>query len=338
MKKKKKGKPREQVFLGGNTIQEKMFNYYIKEMEEKTENFNTKNNLDTNFCVFQSIPDKNKVIDTIFNLSYFYNNNFVGNKDFMHIPTISQITQNFTRYPIMLVSKKDKDGADEILGATTIKIENNSSISSNPYFPSKNEYVLSITGILSNSNAFDENGNKIRGIGKELYKSAIKGAYKLNEEENIRLVCEIDCRNVNSIKSILKAVKELQNEKYKVKLCVTGYYEIYNSDKKLVEAPTLILEVDLEGEKNFNNVQTQFSYLQCNFAELYSDLANVIKANTKERKRYLNIIKENLVVYHSIKPINVENLKIDVGNTADGNDRVPIANPLEIDYVVDNIN
>ena len=61
-------------------------------------------------------------------------------------------------------------------------------------------------------NAVDKNGNKIRGLGRELFKSAIKGAYELNKDKKVRLICEVDCRNTNSLYSVCKAVKELQEE------------------------------------------------------------------------------------------------------------------------------
>lgn len=333
MKKKKKVKPRKQMFLG-NTLQEKAFNYYIEEMEEITENFKEKYASNIEFNLFQTVSKKNNVIDMIFNLAYFYDTNFTGNKDFMHIPAINQIAQNFTHFPIMLATQKNQYGVDEILGVTTIKMENNSSITDNPYFPTKNENILSITGVLTKHNAVDRNGNKIKGIGKELYKSAIKGAYELNKEKNIRLICEIDCRNANSLKSISNAVKELQQEGIPVRICIPGYYEIYNKEKTLVEAPTFILEVDLNGEKNISQTVTKFSYLQCNSANLFSDLVQVIQNNTKEKRKYLNIRNKDFVIYHSIKPIDASNVELEIGFTAEGNDRIPISKPVEIEYAI----
>ena len=337
MKKKKKSKPRKQMYFLGNTMQEKTFNYYIREMEEKTEDFNLRNaSSNVDFHLFQTIPEKNKILNTIFDLAYFYDTNFTGNKDFMHIPSVKQIAKNFVKYPVMLATQKDEYGAEEILGATTVKIENNSSISDNPYFPTKNESVLSITGVLTKYNAMDKFGNKIKGIGKELYKSAIRGAYELNKEKTVRLICEIDCRNINSLISISKAIKELQEENLPVKLCMPGYYEIYDKKNNLLEAPTFMLEVDLTGDKNINQTLTKFSYLQCNSANLFKDLVQVIKSNTKERKKYINICGKDIVIYHSIKPIDALNIELEIGTAAEGNNRVPLSKPLEIEYVIGN--
>ena len=261
--KKKKAKPRKQMYYLGNTLRDKVFNYYINEMEEKEENFNLISTSNVEFNLLQTVQEKSRIIDLIFSLAYFYDVNFTGNKDFMHVPTINQIIQNFIQYPILLATRKEKNGIEDILGVATIKIENNKSITDNICFPTKNENILSITGVLTKYNALDKHGIKIKGIGKELYKSAIKGAYELNKEKNIRLICEIDCRNINSLKSISNAVRELNQESIPVKLFISGYYEIYDKTKKLKEAPTFILEIDLNGEKKINQTLTKFSYLKC---------------------------------------------------------------------------
>lgn len=336
-KKKKKGKPREQMYFLENTLQEKTFNYYIKEMEEKTKSFKLKSALDVEFYLFQKMLEKSNIIDMVFNLAYFYDTNFTGNKDFMHTPTIDKIIQSFTRYPILLATQKNQYGAEEILGATIIKFENNVSILDNPYFPTKNENVLSITGVLTKQSAFDLKGNKIKGIGKELYKSAIKGAYELNKNKTIRLICEIDCRNVNSLNSISNAVRELQQENIPIQLYISGYYEIYDKNKNLTEAPTFILEIDLNGERNIKNTLTKFSYLQCDSESLFQDLVEVIKGNTEEERKYFNIHDKHIVIFHSIKSINALNVELEVGRTAEGNDRIPLSKPVEMEYVIGDI-
>ena len=160
MKKQKKVRPRSNERID-EVVKQKIFKTYIKEMEEKTEKFTKTNEPSINFHLFQTIRNKDLVRDSIFNLANFYDTNFTGNKDFMHIPNISNILDNILRYPIMLSTQKDMYGNDEILGTTTVKIENNKELSDNPYFPTVNEDVLSITGILTKADAVDKNGNKI---------------------------------------------------------------------------------------------------------------------------------------------------------------------------------
>lgn len=330
MKKQKKARPRSNDRVD-RIAKQKIFKTYIKEMEEKTEKFTSSEKSNINFHLFQEISNKNLVRDSIFNLAYFYDANFTGNKDFMHVPNISNILDNILHYPIMLSTQKDEYGNDEILGTTTVKMENNKSISDNPYFPTENEDVLSITGILTKSNAVDKEGNKIKGLGRELFKSAIKGAYTINKERKIRLVCEVDCRNKNSLYSVAKAVGELQQENMNVQMFLTGYYEIYDSNKMLSEAPTFVLEIDLDNEKELNNNNFNFDYTNCQSTNLYSNLSKVICANTKECRKYMNIINDKRVIYHSVKPINALNITLDVGNTADGNERVPVLNTIQLE-------
>lgn len=70
-----------------------IFKNYIEEMEEKTGEFIKRNPslMDTKFYLFQTIQNKDLVRDMIFNLAYFYDVNYTGNKDFIHIPNISNI-------------------------------------------------------------------------------------------------------------------------------------------------------------------------------------------------------------------------------------------------------
>lgn len=325
-KKKKKAKPRENNPTDGKVAKQKLFKAYNNEMEEKdqkTENYS--------FYLFQSIKNKELFRKNIFDVVYFYDRNFVGNKDFMHIPSIKNVLNNLTKYPIMLATQKNEYGEDVILGTTTVKYQNNKKTSDNPYFPTVNENILLITGVLTKQNAVDKNGNKIKGIGKELFKSSIKAAYNLNKEQNVRLICEVDCRNKNSLYSISKAVDELQKEKVNIQMFADGYYEIINKAGKLVEAPTIMLEVDLNKKKRINKKNLTLDYTNCKFDNLFSDLSNVICENTKEKDRFVNKKGDKTIIYHRIKPINALGLKLNVGNTAEGNERVPELKPLEVE-------
>lgn len=311
-----------------------LFNCYMKEMEEKTKELILKiNSFDTYCYLFQQISNPQKIIDMIFNLTYFYDQNFIGNKDFIHIPNINKITQNIRKYPTILITRKNQYDIEEILGATTIRTEENDYITDNPFFPTKNEIVLSITGVLSKKNILDQNGKKITGIGKELFKSSIKGAYNLNNIRKVRLICEIDCRNIISLNSITKAVKELKEENVNVQTFITGYYEIYDKSQNLTEAPTFVLEIDLNENKKLSNTLAEFSYIHCDRTNLFSNLADVLKRNTKQRNIYFNNYKKNIIKYQDIEPINISNIKLEIGTSIDGNDRVPRFGTLETQYV-----
>ena len=332
MKKKKKSKPRTMNSSDVEVAKQKIFSYYIKEMEERTEKF-TLNNPDakgTKFYLFQTIRSKDEVRDMIFKLAYFYDRNFVGNKDFMHIPNISNILENILRYPILLASKKDENGHEDILGVTTVKMEKNLNLSDNPCFPTVNENVLSITGILAKMNNQDENQVRVRGVGKELFKSAIKAAVEINRIEPVRLIFEVDCRNTNSLNAACRALKDLQNEGLNINMFISGYYEIKNKDKSLVEAPTFILEIDLSGAKTLSKSEVKFAYQDCKKETLFKDLSDVIKSNTNEIKSFIHSKDDKTVMYHQIKPVNALAVNLDVGSSAEGNLRVPELKALQL--------
>lgn len=330
---KKKKKPRPRTHL---ELKRDAFRYYNEEMEEITEKFKQRNQNaeNTRFYLFQSISSKSKVLDNIFKLAYFYDTNFTGNRDFMHIPNIKQITQNYTKYPIVLATQKDAFGSEEIIGVTTVKMEKNRSLKDNPFFPTKDEDVLSITGVLTKQNITDAFGNRISGVGKELFKSAIKGAYEINKDKKVRLVCEVDCRNKNSLRSVTRAAEELIEEGINAQIFITGYYEIINKENNLTEAPTFLIEIDLNGDKKLEeNVYKKFSYSNCDSAELFSSLTNVIKQNTKEIGNFITFKGDNKISYHSIEPINTMNVELEVGTSTLGNERVPVTKNIELELV-----
>ena len=132
-RKKKKPKSSSPLMSNSVSMRRAAFRYYNEEMEDITEKFKQRNqNADnTKFHLFQSINSKTKVLDNIFKLAYFYDTNFTGNRDFMHIPNIKQITQNYAKYPTVLATQKDLFGNEEIVGVTTVKMENNKSLKDN---------------------------------------------------------------------------------------------------------------------------------------------------------------------------------------------------------------
>lgn len=334
-KKKKKPKSSSPLMSLNASMRKTAFKYYNEEMEDITEKFKQKNqNADnTRFHLFQSINSKTKVLDNIFKLAYFYDTNFTGNRDFMHIPNIKQITQNYAKYPIVLATQNDLFGNEEIVGVTTVKMENNKSLKDNPFFPTKGEDVLSITGVLTKQNITDSVGNRLCGVGRELFKSAIKGAYEINKSRKVRLVCEVDCRNKNSLRAVAKATEELIEEGLNAQIFITGYYEIKNRENNLTEAPTFLIEIDLNGERKINDLYKKFSYSECESTELFSGLTNVIKENTNEIKTFVTKKGENKVYYHAIEPINALKVELDVGTTSQGNERIPVTKPIELELV-----
>lgn len=334
--KKEKGKPRLPMLLEEAILKDKVFQQYYDEMEVRTRDYNKSHDSNLNFYLAQSGSNKKDFINQALNISYFYDKNFTGNKDFMHTPNFTQVATNFVRYPIMLATRESTDGSKEIVGATTIKYQRNQDLSDNPYFPTKDENVLMITGVLSQDNSLVEEKDRVYGVGKELYKSSIKGAIELNKFEKIRLVCEIDCRNINSLNSIKKAIKELNNEGVKVNAFLRGYYEIVNQYRRIVEAPTFMIEFELNNRK-IDSEKTIFSYIDCRQKRIYPDLDKVIKANTNEIMQFITLDNEDVVVYHETEAINIDDIELEVGNSAEGNNRVSVYNPVVMRTLENNL-
>ena len=199
------------------------------------------------------------------------------------------IVNNSFKYPILFVTQgKNSYRVNHILGATMIKIENNHSMNDNPYFPTVNEDVLTISCILTKYNAMYKN-HKIKGIGSKLFRICIKSANEINKNKKIRLICEVDCRNINCFHSIKKAIQELQSQNINVKVCITGYYEIKDNQQHLLEAPTFILEMILEGnETKMAHDDIELNYSNCYSEDLFEELKGIIQHNTQEKKEYKN--------------------------------------------------
>ena len=66
--------------------------------------------------------DLAKKWNSVFNIADFYNHNWLGNVDFMHIPDFMQTFQNCRNYPIIIAREKD---TDNLLGISTIKYDEN---------------------------------------------------------------------------------------------------------------------------------------------------------------------------------------------------------------------
>lgn len=274
------------------------------------------------FCLLQSRKNKRQREKLLFDLVKFYNDNFTGNKDFIHIPSLNEIREN-SKFPILLAIAKDKYGKETILGTTTIKFERNLSDSDDPYFPIKDKYVLSINGILTKLDLNDENGNRIKGMGKELFEIAMRGAYALSRYKPLSLMCKIDCRNLKSMKSITHASEELRKCGIYSEVYIEGYYELRDSEEKLMEAPTFTMGVHFNEKRRMFNRIVNISYEKCEKKSLYEDIKSVINSNMRDIVVYKNKEENKNIIYHKIKPVSLDMCRINVGNSATGNERMP---------------
>ena len=65
-------------------------------------------------------------------------------------------------------------------------------------------------------------------------------------------------------------------------------------------------------------------YQNIDSTNLFTNLSKVICANTKENKKIVTYKNDAKIVFHSVAPINAQNITLNVGTTADGNNREPV--------------
>jgi hypothetical protein len=205
-------------------------------------------NPNVRFCLYQSREGQTF---SPYDLVRFYNANWTGNVDFMHIPDYEKMVRNIITYPIIMAydTKEHK-----ILGISTLQYNEISENHIDPYFPENGAKYFSMTGVLAKCSNKEKG---LRGIGNKIYLIELLTAlyYKNNGHPDARIVCVIDCRNIHSIYALLKATEGL-NRKFNLEekgleypAIMAAYYYITGHDGLLTEAPTIVMEVELEPKK-----------------------------------------------------------------------------------------
>lgn len=300
-----------------------------KRVNEENELLNPDN--EVVYEVFQ-LSDLSENRDNIYMVADFYNKNWQGNRDFMHIPDFEQTLANTRAYPIIIARKK---GTDEILGISTIKYDENSEEFIDPYFPEGDAKYFSITGILTKRN------NTYKGIGKKIYEIALRGAYNYEKHyPGTRIMCVIDCRNRQSLRALSSAVKNIRDDGFLgnnlyLPANVFGYYELRDKEEgKLLEAPTLVMEVGLS-PKEKNGEEEDFGLRNIIFnrkegQSLFDTLLETLKDNLYEYKinepQVLEDTDAGMVYFYSLEDremCKLEGISIESNGTEKGNDRVP---------------
>lgn len=276
--------------------------------------------------------------DSVYKISDFYNDNWVGNKDFMHIPNFEQVLSNCKKYPIIIAREKTegeeqhRDRSLDILGISAIKYDENSPDLVDPYFPEDDAKYFSITGILVKK---DTNH---RGMGKKIYEIAIRGAYEYNKYyPGTRIMCVIDCRNNHSLRALGTAVENINQsglvgKKKELPANIIGYYELRNPrTDSLEEAPTLVLEVGLEGReiKQEKSEERILEYSSRQGEYLFNSIRDDLKAKFKEHGLQKPIVNSDegcgTVYYYPLhEGFRLKGTSIISNGTEKGNDREPI--------------
>lgn len=305
------------------------FRNECKRVNEENELLNPSN--EVVYEVFQ-LSDLSENRENIYMVADFYNKNWQGNMDFMHIPDFEQTLANTRAYPIIIARKK---GTDEILGISTIKYDENFEESIDPYFPEGDAKYFSITGILTKRN------NTYKGIGKKIYEIALRGAYNYEKHyPGTRIMCVIDCRNRQSLRALSSAVKNIRDDGFLgnnlyLPANVFGYYELRDKEEgKLLEAPTLVMEVGLS-PKEKNGKEEDFSFRNIIFnrkegQSLFDTLLETLKDNLHEYRinepQVLEDTDAGMVYFYSLEDremCKLEGISIESNGTEKGNDRVP---------------
>lgn len=267
---------------------------------------------------------------SVYEVANFYNHNWIGNADFMHIPDFNQTMSNCLNYPIIIARKKE---TDELLGISTIKYDENNDEFLDPYFPEKDAKYFSITGILTKKD------NPYKGIGKKIYEIAIRGAHEYEKQyPGTKIMCVIDCRNRQSLNALAKAVENIRKnqmvgEGKELPAHILGYYELREKEtKKLLEAPTLVMEVDLQ-EKEVSE-KTDKTNIEFTHQEKEEDLLNHLLIELRNKFMSYGIssptieedIECGIVYFYSLRDkekARLQDVTIIPNGTEQGNERIP---------------
>ena len=203
-------------------------------------------NSNIRFEVYQKSEIYLQNIFTPFNIAEFYNDNWRGNADYMHVPDYIKVMENLEKFPIITAYDYNEN---VLLGISTMQY-NETDNHIDPYFPEMGAKYFSITGILTNLNAKNYYG--YGGIGNKIYEIEMLAAlqYKMYFADT-RIMCVIDCRNEHSINAFRKASErvslktDLSGHNLELPSAIVAYYTIRDKYGKLTEAPTLVMELGL---------------------------------------------------------------------------------------------
>lgn len=307
-----------------DAILEKM-NHVCKEINEENDRNNPNNSVE--YEVLQ-LSDLAKDKDIVRKIASFYNVNWTGNRDFMHIPDVVQVASNARKYPIIIAREK---GSNKIIGISTIKYSENDENSQDPYFPESDAQFFSVTGILTRK------GNTVKGIGKKIYEIAVRGVYDYEKEyPGTRLMCVVDCRNRQSLEALAFAVENVNNNSKVgagnvLPANVMAYYELKTEKgEKLLEAPTLVLEVGLNPQSEAAKLEEEhINYEKQENEPLFETLVKSLRNQFKKyglKEPVVGVDKDEgakVLFYPLNGNCHIKNVKIHPGDTAKGNDRVP---------------
>lgn len=250
----------------------------------------------------------------------FYNHNWLGNADFMHIPDSFQVRYNCAHYPIIIAREKD---TKEMIGISTIKYDENTEDKMDPYYPYPKHKYFSITGILTKKDS------KYRGVGKTIYEIALRGFYHFKQlYPDTTITCVIDCRNKNSINAIYNATESINADdtipNIHLSSNIVGFYTVTDESYRMLEAPTIVVRIELDHQKKSSRDTLEFS--KKHHGNLFRNLLITLKRYIQDCQISNPIIHVDegagIVSYYEVN--HAKSLpKVIPNGTEDGNNRMP---------------
>lgn len=287
------------------------------------------------FRVLQLVDNENSKLENdtdIIRKSASLYDEYEGNEEYIHIPSIEQMLENFQKHIVIGIEDIE---TGELEGVTTIKYYENEGENVNPYYPRKNTKYFEVTGVIVKQRENMTN----KGLGTSMYEACFLGLHQFTKNHPLvryKMNVVIDCTNIKSLYAAQNAInniasRNLVGKDRKIELNLAGIYVVKNPDTKtLVEAPTFVLESDLqekiaqerEDEKNIVFVYKkpkidgyktkEYRGLKHSILRRIKKIENIGRAENK-RKVGLNIANELLTNIQVEDLIVCRNLDKDAG-------------------------
>lgn len=276
------------------------------------------------FSVIQCDPNFRNpltIVNLLKNISDFYNENWLGNADYIHIPDAKKVLDNYLKYPIIMAYRKTSDDDIDILGVATLKYYQNTEKDVNPYYPIPNKKFFEVTGILTKQDS------DIKNIGKKIYEiliEALEEYRKILPEFDVIFVA--DCRNYMSINGARGGARYLREQYNKEDYGkIIGFYTVRNQGK-LVEAPTFVAKFEFENRIVSNDITFAFEVTDDLYEGMIETLRNSLAGN-QIKPGVSTMDEEYNVTFYELEDdsINLDNITIIPNGTDKGNERIPWA-------------
>ena len=152
------------------------------------------------------------------------------------------------------------------------------------------------------------------------------------------MMCVIDCRNKQSLRALTSAAEKINQSDYvginkELPVHILGYYELRDKEsQKILEAPTLVIEIGLE-EKEAEQIvdDNNLEYEKSNKENLFDSLLRTLKCKFSKYGINEPVVEEDtdcgMVYFYSLQDkerCKIQTVSIESNGTEEGNDRIPV--------------